>query len=619
MTIDIFSPNLSDDIKHMSIGELELLAYEIRSYLIDNISKTGGHLASNLGVVELTIALHRVFSTPEDKLIWDVGHQSYVHKILTGRAAEFPTLRQMGGLSGFPKRSESKHDCFDTGHSSTSISAAAGMATARDLNNKDYNVVAVIGDGALTGGMAYEALNNVGASETNLIVLLNDNGMSISKNIGGISHHLNRLRTSERYIDFKKGLKETLKKIPGVGEGIFSGMEHVRDLLKYTVVDGIFFEEMGFKYLGPIDGHDIEEVADALTLAKRVNGPVVVHAITRKGKGYRNAEKDPGRFHGIGPFEAESGACLNPSETSYSEAFGDILCRLAENDQRITAVCAAMECGTGLTKFANRFPQRMFDVGIAEEHAVTFAAGMATQGFRPVVAIYSTFLQRAYDQILIDVCLQNLPVIFALDRAGNVGNDGETHHGVFDISYLSHMPNMTLLAPMDGTELEEMLAYALKCTGPVAIRYPRGAVNKIDIASRGPFSGKSAVLREGTQAEILAVGNMTPIALAVADRLATLGYDVGVINAAVISPPDAEAILAALKRTGRIITIEDNVLVGGFGQAVNTLALNVSGAKTLNIGWPQQFIEHGDTKMLFKAYSLDEESIAERIRQFIEG
>ncbi|MDD2217654.1 MAG: 1-deoxy-D-xylulose-5-phosphate synthase [Eubacteriales bacterium] len=619
MTIDIFSPKLSDDVKLMTVGEAELLAYEIRSYLLDNISKTGGHLASNLGVVELTIALHRVFSTPKDKLIWDVGHQAYVHKILTGRAAQFPTLRQKDGLSGFPKRAESSHDCFYTGHSSNSISVAAGMAVARDLSGQDYNVVAIIGDGALTGGMAYEALNNVGAMEKNLIVILNDNGMSISKNIGGISQHLNRLRTSKGYIDFKKVLKETLKKIPGVGEGIYSGMEHVRDLLKYTVVDGIFFEEMGFKYLGPIDGHDVEEVTDALLLAKRVNGPVVVHTITQKGKGYRNAERDPGRFHGIGPFETESGACIKPPETSYSQTFGNMLCRLAEKDQRITAVCAAMECGTGLTEFARKFPQRIFDVGIAEEHAVTFAAGMATQGFRPVVAIYSTFLQRAYDQILIDVCLQNLPVIFAIDRAGNVGNDGETHHGVFDISYLSHMPNMKLLAPMDGKELEEMLEYSLQYTGPVAIRYPRGSSKDLNISRRTTFNGKSTVLKEGKHAEIISVGNMTSVALAVSERLLKAGYDVGIINAAVISPPDRDTILSALERTGKIITIEDNVLNGGFGQTVNTLALNVPGAKVLNIGWPQKFIEHGNTKELFKAYSLDEESIEERIRQFIEG
>lgn len=619
MEIDIFSPSLSDDVKLMTDRETELLAYEIRDYLLDNVSKTGGHLASNLGVVELTIALHRVFSTPRDKLIWDVGHQSYVHKILTGRAADLPTLRQQGGMSGFPKRGESPHDCFDTGHSSNSISAAAGMTAARDLAGDDYNVVAIIGDGALTGGMAYEALNTAGACERSLIVVLNDNGMSISKSIGGISHHLNRLRTSRGYLQFKKHLKSKVKSIPNVGESIYASMEHLRDLVKYSLVEGVFFEEMGFKYMGPIDGHDIEEMTEALQLAKRAGGPVVVHVITKKGKGYRNAELDPGKFHGIGPFEKETGICSPACKLSYSDLFGKTLCTLAQEDKRIAAVCAAMEDGTGLAAFARKFPERMFDVGIAEAHAVTFAAGMATRGFRPVVAIYSTFLQRAYDQILIDVCMQNLPVIFAIDRAGNVGNDGETHHGIFDISYLSHMPNMTLLAPADGQELVEMMRYALTCTGPVAIRYPRGAATQLHLPQRKPFAGKSIVLKQGKDAEIFAVGNMVSVALAVSERLALLGCDIGVVNVAQVSPPDTEAVFGALQRTKRIVTLEDNVLKSGFGETANSIVLAAGGGQTLNIGWPQAFIEHGNTEDLFKLYHLDEDGITERIREFLEG
>ncbi len=521
-------------------------------------------------------------------------------------------------MSGFPKRGESPHDCFDTGHSSNSISAAAGMAAARDLAGEDYNVVAIIGDGALTGGMAYEALNTAGAGERNMIVVLNDNGMSISKNIGSISHHLNRLRTSRGYLQFKKHLKSKVKSIPNVGENIYTSLEHFRDLVKYSVVEGVFFEEMGFKYMGPIDGHDIQEMTEAFKLAKRAGGPVVVHVITKKGKGYRNAELDPGKFHGIGPFEKETGMCPPKRTISYSELFGRTLCSLAEEDQRITAICAAMEMGTGLTRFAARFPERMFDVGIAEAHAVTFAAGMASQGFKPVVAIYSTFLQRAYDQILIDVCMQNLPVIFAIDRAGNVGNDGETHHGVFDLSYLSHMPNMTVLAPADGRELEEMMKYAVACGGPVAIRYPRGSVKQLNLPKRNSFDGKSTILKQGKDAEIFAVGNMVPVALNVCERLALLGMDVGVVNISIVSPPDAETITAALKHTNRVITLEDNVIKGGCGDTVNSIVLAEGGKPVLNLGWPQAFIEHGNTEELFKLYSLDEDGITERIRKFLE-
>ncbi|HHU17752.1 MAG TPA: 1-deoxy-D-xylulose-5-phosphate synthase [Clostridiales bacterium] len=610
------------DLKNMDERDLELLTYEIRDFLIEKVSKNGGHLASNLGVVELTIALHKVFESPKDKIIWDVGHQSYVHKILTGRASCFDGLRCLNGISGFPKREESPHDMFDTGHSSNSISAAMGYAAARDLNGEDYSVISIIGDGALTGGMAYEALNNAGSLESKIIVVLNDNEMSISKNIGGISHHLAKLRSSRTYLDFKKQLKKTLKGIPGVGEGLYNGFEHIRDSLKYAIVPGAIFEQLGFKYFGPVDGHNIKDLIEVLTYSKFIDGPVLIHAITKKGKGYRNAENNPDKFHGIGAFNPTTGNLLNETRNlSYSEVFGNKLVQLAKENPKIVAVSAAMIAATGLKKFAKYYPNRIFDAGIAEAHAVTFAAGLAASEYKPVVAIYSTFLQRAYDQILIDVCMQNLPVIFAIDRAGNVGADGETHHGVFDLSYLSHMPNMTIMAPKDGRELEDMMEYALRLDGPSAIRYPRGEViDNVSELENKIIDGTSERIIEGNDVEIFAVGKMVSICMEACIKLKELGVNAGLYNVRFVKPCDKKSILSAATRVKYIVTVEDNVLEGGFGSIVNRILAEegMCDIKVLNIGWPDKFIEQGSTPELFEKYGLDSQHISERVCDFLE-
>lgn len=619
----IIDYNFPEDLKNMNERDLELLTYEIRDFLIEKVSQKGGHLASNLGVVELTIALHKVFDSPMDKMVWDVGHQSYVHKMLTGRAASFDSLRSLNGISGFPKREESVHDMFDTGHSSNSISAAMGYAAARDLNGDDYNVLAVIGDGALTGGMAYEALNNAGSSQSKMIVILNDNEMSIGKNTGGISQHLSKLRASHAYLDFKKQLKKTLKGIPGVGEGIYNGIEHIRDSVKYAIVPGAIFEQLGFKYFGPVDGHNIHDLIEVLSLAKVMDGPVLIHAITKKGKGYRNAEMNPGKFHGIGAFDPTTGNVLRESgNMSYSMIFGNKLVQLANDNPKIVAVSAAMIDATGLGKFAQKYPDRIFDAGIAEQHAVTFAAGLAAGGYRPVVAIYSTFLQRAYDQILIDVCMQNLPVLFAVDRAGNVGADGETHHGTFDLSYLSHMPNMTVLAPKDGRELADMLDYAMTLDGPCAIRYPRGDSADCQDEIISPlYHGKSERLREGNDVEVFAVGKMVAVGIDLCRKLKSRGIEAGLTNVRFIKPFDKEAVLSAAEKAGVLVTMEDNVLGGGYGAMVNGLLAERGNqtVRVLNIGWPDKFIEHGSTAELFEKYGMDSENLAERVCGFLEG
>jgi 1-deoxy-D-xylulose-5-phosphate synthase len=612
-----------EDLNMMNERDLELLTYEIRDFLIEKVSKNGGHLASNLGVVELTIALHKVFDSPKDKIVWDVGHQSYVHKILTGRADSFDGLRRLNGISGFPKRSESDHDMFDTGHSSNSISAAMGYAAARDLDGDDYSVMAVIGDGALTGGMAYEALNNAGSSKSKMIVVLNDNEMSIGKNIGGISQHLSKLRASHAYLDFKKQLKRTLKGIPGVGEGLYSGMEHIRDSVKFVIVPGAIFEQLGFKYFGPVDGHNIHDLIEVLSLAKMMDGPVLIHAMTKKGKGYRNAEMNPGKYHGIGAFDPTTGNVLDQNgKMNYSQIFGNKMVQLANDDPKIVAVSAAMIEATGLGKFAQKYPGRIFDAGIAEEHAVTFAAGLAAGGYKPVVAIYSTFLQRAYDQILIDVCMQNLPVLFAIDRAGNVGADGETHHGIFDLSYLSHMPNLTMLSPKDGKELADMMEYALKLNGPCAIRYPRGEAHDCQSETCSPqIDGKSERLRNGSEVELFAVGKMVSVGIEVCKKLKSRGIEAGLTNVRFVKPFDKDAVLSAADNAGILVTLEDNVLEGGFGAMVNRFLAdkNRLNIRILNIGWPDQFIEQGSTSELFEKYGLDSESIAERVCGFLEG
>lgn len=601
------------DLKDMSTKEAELLSYQIREFLVDNISKTGGHLASNLGVVELTVALHKVFNTPEDQLIWDVGHQSYVHKILTGRADQFNTLRQFGGMSGFPKVKESPYDTFDTGHSSTSISIAAGMAAARDLNGDNYHVAAIIGDGSLTGGIAYEALNNVGASHSDVIVILNDNGMSIEPNTGGVSTHLSKLRSSEKYNDFKRKLKTNVSQIPGIGKAAVSGMMHIRDTIKYAMIEGAMFESLGFKYFGPIDGHDFDELIETLEAAKAVDGPVLVHVVTKKGKGYVNAENNPSKFHGTGPFDPETGNALKPSAgPSYSSVFGNKLAQIAEDNDKVVAISAAMLDGTGLGGFAKKYPDRTFDVGIAEGHAVTFAAGMATKGFRPVVAVYSTFLQRAYDQIIEDVALQNLPVIFGIDRAGIVGADGETHHGIFDLSYLNHIPDMTVLAPADKNELEAMMDYAMTLDGPCAIRYPRGAAPETEFAGK---ANCSFTVSEGTDVEIWSAGNMLDTAVKTAAMLRVRGINAGVVNARIIKPLDLEALEESASRTKLIVTLEDNVIRGGFGQSV---AAELQDTAVLSLGWPDEFIEHGSSTELYEKFGLDADSITERICNYIE-
>lgn len=619
MSKNICDYKFPEDLKAMSTSELNGLAVDIREFLIDNLSKTGGHLASNLGVVELTLALHKTFNSPTDKMIWDVGHQSYVHKILTGRATGFETLRQMDGLSGFPKTAESEHDIFDTGHASNSLSIAAGLAKARDLAGETHQTIAIIGDGALTGGLAYEGLNNIGGSKSRVIVILNDNGMSISKNIGAVSRHLNKVRVSAGYYKFKSKVRGWTRAIPVVGEGIYSGIQHFRDMIKYAIVDGVIFEQMGFTYMGPMDGHNIRTLIDSMELAKQANGPVIIHVITEKGKGYKNAEMFPGKFHGTGPFDPATGCSLkSPTQPTYSDIFGDHLTKLAEADSKIVAITAAMTDGTGLTGFACRFPDRLFDVGIAEGHAVTYAAGLAAGGLKPFVAIYSTFLQRAYDQILIDVCLQNLPVIFAIDRAGNVGADGETHHGLFDISFLRSMPNMTILAPRDGIELEQMMEYALTLKGPCAIRYPRGVSLNLPYP-RTDLAEGAQKLENGCDVTLLAVGNMVSTALEVRSILQNNGIQATLINQRLIKPLDVDGLISNVKDAPLLATLEDNVILGGFGEQVAALLKEMkSETKVITFGWPDCFVEHGSCEQLNSLYRLDAASIAERIQKTIE-
>lgn len=607
------------DLKAMDLTQVKALAPSIREFLIDNLSKTGGHLASNLGVVELTLALHRIFDSPRDKIIWDVGHQSYVHKILTGRAGSFETLRQKNGLSGFPKTAESVHDIFDTGHASNSLSVAAGLARARDMAGDNYHVVAVIGDGALTGGLAYEGLNNIGGAKSRVIVILNDNGMSISRNIGGVSRHLNKVRVSAGYYRFKARMRKATRSVPLVGEGVYRGIQRMRDRIKYAIVNGVIFEQLGFTYMGPIDGHDLKQLMEGMELARHAEGPVVLHVLTEKGKGYKNAELFPGRFHGTGPFDPKTGCSLKTSENpTWSEVFGDTLGRLADENPGVVAVTAAMTDGTGLSNFACRHPQRIFDVGIAEGHAVTFAAGLAAGGLRPVVAIYSTFLQRAYDQMLMDVCLQDLPVVFAIDRAGNVGADGETHHGLFDISYLKSMPNMTLLAPRDCGELSDMLRMALSHPGPVAIRYPRGDCP--DLGIPGPKTlFRSQQLADGGEVALWAVGNMTEKALKIRDLLAKDGIRASVLDVRVLKPLDEEALLASARDCRLVATLEDHVQAGGFGESAAALIHSAGlSCALLPVAWPDVFVEHGSTGELYEEYGLDAPAIASKIKDAYE-
>ena len=603
---------LPEDIKSMDENSLELLSTGIRAFLIDTISKTGGHLASNLGVVEITVGLHKIFDFPKDKLIWDVGHQSYINKILTGRADRFSTLRQNDGMSGFPKRSESEYDVYDTGHSSTSISAAMGLAVARDINKSDEEVIAVIGDGAMTGGPSFEALNNLGSLGSKVIIVLNDNGMSISEINGGLSEHLSKLRTSSEYQNTKNNIKKAINKIPDLGKPLSKGIAGLKRAIKYAIFSGgVIFEELGITYLGPFDGNNMSDVLRGLNQAKNAPGPVLVHFITKKGKGYKQAEQNPDKFHGIGAFDKETGATLSKSQTSYSEIFGKKMFELAEKNDKLVALTAAMCTATGLNQMREKYPKRVFDVGIAEAHACIFAAGLALGGMHPVVAIYSSFLQRAYDEIIEDVCLQKLPVTFAIDRAGIVGADGETHHGIFDLSYLLPLPNMTVLAPCDANQLEEMLEYAVSKDAPVAIRYPRGSADMTKhIVGNGEI--KNNIISEGKDVSIIAVGNMLNKAIRAADILKEHGIDAKVCSASVLKPFDDSIISSEDKL---IFTLEDNLIRGGFGEYIAANYTN----NVVNLGWPDKFIEHGDCEYLYKKYELDAESIAERIRRELEG
>ncbi|MDO4281700.1 MAG: 1-deoxy-D-xylulose-5-phosphate synthase [Peptococcaceae bacterium] len=611
----------SQDIKKMSIGQLRSLADEIRSRLIQVTSNTGGHLAPNLGVVEITLALHYVYDFPNDKLVWDVGHQAYVHKLLTGRNADFDTLRQWHGVSGFPKRSESEYDDFGAGHASTSISAAVGFAAARDLLKEREDVIAVIGDGALTGGMAFEAMNVATHLGTKMTVILNDNEMSIDPNVGGMSQYLTRLRTDPGYNRMKEDLEVLLKRIPNIGSKMAEIADRLKDSVKYMLVKGSFFEELGFRYYGPVNGHDIEELIHVFENSKQFDCPVLIHCLTEKGHGYGPAVKHPDKFHGVGPFDIQTGALKKTStQPSYTKVFSDALVELAKKDERIVGVTAAMGSGTGMSAFGKAYPARMFDVGIAEEHATTMASAMALSGLRPVVAIYSTFLQRAYDQLIHDCALQQAPVVFALDRAGLVGADGPTHHGVFDLSYLRSIPGMTVMAPKDEPELENMLYSALKYERLTAIRYPRGTGPNHPLNEEYtllPY-GKAEVLREGGDGTIFSIGAMVVPALEVAEKLAAQGTSLGVVNARFVKPLDTETLFACAKQTGCVITMEENTLVGGFGSAVlealNDAALS---CKVLRIGIPDAFVEHGDTNILKDEIGLSVEKMTARILKFM--
>lgn len=615
--------NSPADVKALSLEQLKQLAEEIRQLLISVISKTGGHLAPNLGVVELTLALHRVFTTPEDKIVFDVGHQSYIHKIITGRREQFSTLRQYGGLSGFPKRSESEHDAFGTGHSSTSISAALGMAVARDLHGEDYNVIAVIGDGSMTGGMAFEALNNAGTLHKKMIVVLNDNEMSISKNVGAMSEYLYQLRTGETYNKIKHDIEGWLKNME-FGTDVLKAIRRLKGSVKYLMVPTSIFEELGFTYLGPIDGHDLQGLTEVLQAAKKIDGPVLVHVLTKKGKGYKPAEESPNKFHGTGPFDIATGKKIaNPNAPiTYTEVFGRTLTELANDDKDIIGITAAMPDGTGMSTFAKAHPERFFDVGIAEQHAVTSAAGAAAAGMKPVAAIYSTFLQRAYDSVLHDICMQRLHVTLCLDRAGLVGDDGYTHHGVFDYAYLRSMPEMTIMAPKDENELRHMLKTAVDFDGPVSVRYPRGSGVGVSITEtmHSLPIGKAEVLREGKDVCLWAIGSMVQSALQAADKLAEQGISAGVVNMRFAKPLDEELLLEHAAQYGKIVTLEEGALQGGVGSAVlETLnaAKMLQKCQVLTLGIPDEFVLHGDKKLLFKDLGLDVETIADKIAALV--
>lgn len=605
-----------NDIKNLNGEELFYLAEEIRQFLIEKISMTGGHLASNLGVVELTMALHLTMNFPEDKLIWDVGHQSYTHKLLTGRKDGFDDLRKYGGMSGFPKRKESACDAFDTGHSSTSISAGMGYVAAREIRGEEYSVVSVIGDGSLTGGMAYEALNNASRLKSNFIIVLNDNNMSISENVGGMSKYLSGLRTAQAYADLKKGVEGTLKRIPGKGERIVHQIKKTKSGIKQLFVPGMLFEDMDITYLGPVDGHDIRKLVKVFQEARRVDHAVLVHVITKKGKGYQPAEENPSRFHGTGPFDIQSGeAKRNNAADTYTEVFSKVLLDIAKRDEKVVAITAAMSDGTGLAPFARRFPKRFFDVGIAEEHAMTFAAGLAAGGMKPVFAVYSSFLQRAYDQALHDVCLQNLPVVIAVDRAGLVGSDGETHQGVFDLSFLCTIPNMTVISPKNRWELADMLRFAVEFEYPIAIRYPRGEAYEGMKMFRAPIEyGKSEIIYEEEDIAVIFVGHMAELADRVRRKLKENGCRCSLVNARFVKPLDTDMLEKLAKDHRLFVTIEENVLTGGFGEQVTAYAADAHlDIVVRRIGISDDYVEHGNVDVLRQEVGLDPDTIVKQI------
>ncbi len=613
-----------EDLKNLTNDELTTLSGEIRQRIIEVVSKNGGHLASNLGVVELTLAVHKIFNSPTDKIIWDVGHQCYTHKIITGRNHEFDTLRQKDGISGFPKIEESEHDVFNTGHSSTSISAAQGIEIAREQQGKPGKTVAIIGDGALTGGMAFEALNYTGHLKNNLVVILNDNEMSISANVGAMSMYLHKLRLEPAFTTPKDYLAHVLKQIPGFGTRLYNIISRIEGSFKYLLTPGMFFEELGFKYFGPIDGYDFELLERALVRAKERNTPVLVHVLTQKGKGYKPAESKANKFHGVGPFEVETGNSVSSKKSSkrtYTSVFGETVCKLAEEDERVVAITAAMEEGTGLDSFSNKFPTRFFDVGIAEQHAVTMAAGMAQGGLKPFVAIYSTFLQRAYDQVLHDVALMNLPVVFCLDRAGLVGEDGETHHGLYDIPILRVIPNLQILSPADGEELELMLEYALKEIEPVVIRYPRNVIpeQRQPKNKRAPMvKGKSEIIRKGSHIVLWTVGDVLSEAIKAVETLKEEHIGVYLINTRFIKPFDTELLKEVLRLNVPILTIEESMLAGGFGSLVVEKSLELEAvAKIYRLGVKDRFVEQGTTKELKKELGLDAFGIVKKVRHIL--
>ena len=603
--------NSIDDLKKLNIEEKKILAQEIREYIIKIVSKNGGHLASNLGVVELTISLHSIFNVPFDKIIWDVGHQTYTHKILTGRKEKLKTLRTSGGIAGFPKLEESETDCFNTGHSSTSISIALGMAKARDIKKENNSIICVIGDGALTGGMALEALNDAGSSDTKLTVILNDNEMSISKNVGGVNMLLSKLRTKRLYTKSNISAKKIIKKVPVVGAPFVKFVQKAKRSIKQFIIPKMYFEDIGFRYLGPVDGHDIEKLESLLKISKELDGPVLIHVLTKKGKGYKPAEENPDKFHSTSAFEIETGKTLKEKQTDYSKIFGNKLIQLAEKNNKIVAITASMKDGTGLTEFQKKFPNRFFDVGIAEQHAIGFSAGLASNGMIPVVPIYSSFYQRAYDQVIHDVCIQNLPVIMCVDRAGIVGADGETHQGILDLSFFNIIPNLTIMAPKNFKELEDMLEFATKLNKPVVIRYPRGGEGKNVFKENTKIEyGKAEILQEGNDISILAIGKMVDRAIDVCNKLKEDNINAEVINIRFLKPLDKETIINSVKKTKNCITIEDNILLGGLASNVKELLLdNKLDVNIKTFGYPNKFIKHGSVENIEKKYGLDTESI----------